>query len=172
MVEEHRIINKIVKENQLDFLYNLYTQGVSIGEQNIDLLRKKGYLEKHPIPTTEKKGNNETINEVFLSSTTEKQKKIDEQIDIVTEKYSENDYEVLLDKELEERRIQYGHIFEGRKTEIRREEWMPKSITKHDQAFVDFINTTKRIRRKEILQEVPTILPAGIHMAAREKRPR
>jgi len=141
MVEEHRIINKIVKENQLDFLYNLYTQGVSIGEQNIDLLRKKGYLEKHPIPTTEKKGNNETINEVFLSSTTEKQKKIDEQIDIVTEKYSENDYEVLLDKELEERRIQYGHIFEGRKTEIRREEWMPKSITKHDQAFVDFINS-------------------------------
>lgn len=136
---------KIIRENHLDFLYDLHLRGVSIGSDNITLLRDKGYLENESksILVKKEKSVEDVVNSVFLNKSSDKQKEVDSKIDISisNEALDENNYEIITNVDLEERRQKHGHIFEGRKTEIQSSEWLPQKTTVHTQDFIDFINS-------------------------------
>jgi len=134
-------MNKIVRENHLDFLHELYTQGIEIGNDNVLLLKSHNYISDDVVAEKEKVVL-EKINKTLLSISTDKNKDVDSQIDIieVDEKF-DVPYEVITDKELEQRRQKYGHKFEGRKTEIQKIEWLPESTTEHTIDFINWINS-------------------------------
>ena len=145
---ENDNINKteIVRENHMDFLYNLYLQGIEIGIENKQKLRQYGYI-KEPQKAVEPPKFTDNVVQYHIDTNTEEQKKIDSNIDIVE---SNNDivnkaFDILTDVELEQRRRSHNHIFQGRTTEITKDEWMPKSTIEHEQDFIDWINSINQL---------------------------
>lgn len=135
---------KIIRENHLDFLYELYLQGVEIGDKNVELLKKNNYIKVEAVQKAEKADKPDYIKENFLNYSNEKSKKADSQIDIILS--SEKDkFVILTDSELEERKNKHGFIFEGRTEEITRDEWMPKSNTEHEKDFIDWVNSINNL---------------------------
>lgn len=137
----------IVRENHLDFLYNLHLQGISIGIDNVNNLKAKGYIKEETKPTTAPIFS-DNVNPFHLETNTEEQKKIDANIDIIIESSPETvkkAFEILTDLELEHRRKSHNHIFEGRDTEITSDEWKPKSTIDHEQDFIDWINSINQL---------------------------
>lgn len=137
---------KIVRENHLDFLFNLYLQGIEIGSDNVDLLKKHGYVYDPP-PQKKEDDRPEFINFHKLDYSTDKNRAADSKIDIV---YGEPEacvprFEILHDHELEERRKIHGLIFEGREEDIEKHEWLPKSLTEHEADFIDWINSINNL---------------------------
>lgn len=142
MALENERLPKIVRENQLDFLYELYVQGIAIGPDNIELLKKNNYIKADFTPKEKEKVITDTINQQLLRKKNDKNIEADSYIDIFeTESFDENKIDILTSSELENRRLDYGHVFEGRKTPITRKDWLPKSITEHEIDFVDWINS-------------------------------
>jgi hypothetical protein len=140
---------KIIRENHLDFLYELFCSGVDIGEDNIKLLDSAGYINDETRISGEKVENSkfrDKINYTSLKFDTEKSKKTDPNVDIIEVSGEGFQWEsdVIDSLELEERRIKYRHVFEGRKTEITKEEWLPKSTTEHEKDFVEWILSINR----------------------------
>ena len=135
---------KIIRENHLDFLYELYLQGVEIGDKNVELLKKNNYIKVEAVQKAEKADKPDYIKENFLNYSNEKSKKADSQIDIILS--SEKDkFVILTDSELEERKNKHGFIFEGRTDNITRDEWMPKSNTEHEKDFIDWVNSINNL---------------------------
>lgn len=132
--------NRQIRENQLDLLYELYLKGVEIGQANMAMLRDFGRLTDQAF-TTEQKENiiRDKVNEQYLKFTSDGQRKIEENIDIFESDQPLEKLEIITSEELEERRKIYGHIFEGRKKPIEREDWLPESRTKHTRDFIEFI---------------------------------
>lgn len=134
-------INKEITENRLDFMYELYKKGVSIGHDNIAELIKNGYLKKETVP---EKYQQEKINEYQLKISTPDSKIADSLIDISFEDEPQEGIEILTSEDLEKRRKEYKHIFEGRDTEITRKDWAPESTINHDPEFVNWINSINK----------------------------
>jgi hypothetical protein len=137
----------IVRENHLDFLYNLHLQGITIGIDNVNNLKSNGYIKEEVKPLAPPIFT-DNVNIFHLETNTEEQKKIDANIDIVIESSPEltkRAFEILTDLELEHRRKSHNHIFEGRDTEIESHEWKPKSTVEHEQDFIDFINSINQL---------------------------
>lgn len=130
----------VVRENQLDFLYALYKQGVEIGHDQVELLKKHGRI-KTEEKKEEKEPPKDKINEKYLSTSSLVNKRADEKIDIIISDQELPDHEVITDHELNERTKLYNHKFEGRSTEIQRDEWLPKSTTEHQRDFIEWINS-------------------------------
>lgn len=132
--------NKVVRENHLDFLYDLYKQGVDVGISNLILLRNNGYIQQEDVPEKVRDESQiENIN-VNLSLASKNQMEIDKNVSIISG--LENDHSsVITDAELSERRKKGNYIFESRDSEIRKEEWMPKDTVEHEQDFIDFIDS-------------------------------
>lgn len=147
MVEEGKNNNKvseIVRENNLDFLYNLHLQGVDVGSKNVELLKKHGYIKEYVQPV-KPPAFKENINTFNLEKATPEQALIDSNIDIIKGDVSDLKYEILTDDELEKRRKVHNLIFEGRNTPITSDEWKPKSTTEHEQDFIDWINSINNL---------------------------
>lgn len=131
-----------IKENQLDFLFELHSQGVDIGIQNRQELENAGYFSNF-----EKKNYEQApvdkINEAILDVVTDENKKTDAIVDIIELKGNEPTDEslVITDDELEERRSLYNHKFEGRSEPITKDEWMPESVTEHTPEFIKWITS-------------------------------
>lgn len=137
-----RNIPKIVRENQLDFLYKLYSEGVQIGSDNIEKLRAGGLLNDVLSKEPRRQVVTDHINKTVLNSNTALSKKADALIDIIEESGTKKtSFDVLTSTELEERRKSHGHVFEGREKPILRHELLPESTTDHKQDFVDWINS-------------------------------
>lgn len=134
------------RENQMEFLYSLYKQGIEIGNDNKKLLKENGFnitelqdkKEKEKIVT-------DKINESLLKFSTKAQQRNDSNIDIIETDTPEAINEILTDTELDARRKLYGHKFQGRSTEIQKAEWLPKSTTDHEQDFIDWINSINNL---------------------------
>jgi len=132
-------MGRVVRENQLDLLYELYLKDINIGQANMAMLRDNGYF-KDSIPVEQREEIvRDKINQEYTRFTTPKQKEIEKNIDIFKSSEETDKIEIITSRELEERRKTYGHIFEGRQTPITREEWMPKSRTVHSKEFIEFI---------------------------------
>jgi hypothetical protein len=135
------------RENHLDFLYELYQKEIPISDESINLLKKNGYIQQEVIPEqpVKKEEVTDDINELALKYSTEESREADTLLDIIsTSNVPKDDLEIITSSELEKRRQEYGHIFEGRKTEIKREEWLPKSTTEHEQDFIDWIDSINK----------------------------
>lgn len=129
-----------IRENQLDLLYELYSKGVEIGKDNLALLQNNGYIKADtPIPKSKEDTIRDVINENHLKFTSDRQREIEKNIDIITSDEKGDKIQILTSDELEERRKLYNHIFEGREKPIERTDWEPNSVTEHEQDFVDWI---------------------------------
>lgn len=139
---ELKKINASAKANQLDFLYDLHLNSVDIGESSKDLLRKNGYLkdfdkikevvEKH----FKDKGfhNDPTVVE---GGPSEHDKNIDiiHEVDApLSEIISDEAYRKLVEEK-------GSVIFSGKKIEISRTDWAPKSVNEHEQDFIEWIDS-------------------------------
>jgi hypothetical protein len=110
--------NKVVTDNHLNFLFELHTAGVTLSQEELQLVKDAGYFEdttKEALPVFEE------INPYATSAKTEEQKSIDEKVEIVDENGSE--------------------IHSARKEEIQVSEWMPASTTEHTKEFIDWISS-------------------------------
>jgi len=135
-------LKKIVSESHLDFLYDLYRKEIYIGNDNIELLKKHGRIQKNkPVDITDDIFDN--VNHTLLNMQTEGSRLADSRIDIieVDKVIKESNIEIITSEELEERRSTYGHLFEGRDQEITRDEWAPKSTTEHEDDFIAWIDS-------------------------------
>jgi hypothetical protein len=131
-------IAPVVRENYLDFLYDLYRSGIDITPENKALLEKNGYI-KIDVPEPKKEVSKDYINRVLLEKSTQKQLEIDRKIDILSSSENDNKFEIVIDGELEERRLKGGYVFESRETPITKKDWMPDSISEHSPEFIEFI---------------------------------
>lgn len=135
-------IHPLVRENQLDFLFELHAQGIPIGDDNIKKLTEQGYFTPDFTKVEKEKIITDTISENFLKLKDAQNHAADARIDIVeVDNIPEQSFDILTSDELEERRSEYGHLFEGRTKAIIKKDWMPESTTEHEQAFVDWINS-------------------------------
>jgi len=131
---------RLIRENHLDFLYDLYKQGVDIGDDKIVLLKQKGYIQdvKNPQGYVAKE---EYIDRHKLATTTQEQKEIDSHVDIIFGGTDTNNKSVITDKELEERRNKHGYTFEGRKKPITKKDWYPNEVNVYEPDFVLWIDS-------------------------------
>lgn len=117
--------SRIIKESHLDFLFDLYKQGVDIGEDKVEQLRQKGYIQevKNAQAPTEVEI---PVNYHKLNVSSEEQLSIDSSIDIIFgEDTTKEAVQVITDSDLEERRKKHGFIFEGRTKAITKKDWLP-----------------------------------------------
>lgn len=136
---------KIIKENHLDFIYDLHLKGVDVGPSNIEELKKKGYIQEEALSKEDKKEIvTEAINKTVLQYKTDKNRNTDQQVDIIQSSEEFIPFELITSDELTQRKNEYGHIFEGRKEPIKREEWAPKSATDHERDFIDWIDSINK----------------------------
>jgi hypothetical protein len=124
----------VVRENHLDFLFELYSQGVELTlEQKAQLYESKRIAE-NPI----KRNENDLPDNISEKKLLSKEAlAIDQNVDIVTEAGPL----VIADDDLEERRKKGKYIFEGRKFDITKDEWMPKSTIDHEPDFVRWVDS-------------------------------
>lgn len=129
-----------IRENQLDFLYELYTKGVELGKDNLALLREHGYFkDKNEQQVSKENLIRDVVNESYLKFTSDKQREVEKNIDILEFDGPVDSIQILTSDELEERRLKHGHVFEGRTEPITEKDWRPESTTKHSQEFINFI---------------------------------
>ncbi len=130
------IIRREVAENTLDYLFELYSKGIPLSNENMILLKEKGYFSKNLTKEEKIKEVVAYIDNTSLNYTTDKQKEVDSNIDIVLGADIPNFIEVLTSSEKEE---QPDVIFEGGRV-ITQKDWMPESTTEHKEDFVEWVN--------------------------------
>lgn len=141
-----KVTNKIVKENYLDFLYELHTKGTDIGDANIDLLKRNGYIKEEEATKEKKDALIDIIAEETLLHSTEKNKEADSNIDIIFGNgHDDEKFQIITDKELLERSREGGIIFIGRKEPITQKDWRPESVTEHTKEFIEWINSINNL---------------------------
>jgi hypothetical protein len=134
---DSRLKEKVVRENHLDFLFDLYTKGVELTPSQKALLVQNKYIQE-----TAQKKDEKSLPDIKLDRTTglsETQKRIDSSVDILND--GDQHALILTDEELDERRRRGKYLFEGRTTEITKEEWLPKSTIDHEDDFIEWIDS-------------------------------
>lgn len=147
--ENRALTNPIIRENAIDFIHELYTADVPLVKSDIELLKKFGRIPADPEPEPQIENLVDKINQAVLNFTSDEQRAIDSKIEIVESNASVGLYEIITDRELEERRKTHKHIFEGRDKEITERDWRPKSTTEHEKDFIDFINSINNLGFKD-----------------------
>lgn len=137
-------INVKAKENQLDFLYDLFTQGAPIGEANEALLRKFDYIKDIEIIKTPKKEVDDKKEDFRIHNdpnVTEGVSEMDHIFDVVKEieapqeqVISEADYRKIVEEK-------GSVIYSGMMIDIKKSDWMPKSINEHTNDFIDWVDS-------------------------------
>lgn len=131
--------NKVVKENHLDFLYELHQSGIDLTKDQLAALTHNGYFAGAEITEKEEDVKGEIIKPI---KSTAGSKAADRFITIISETdETVGSVEIITDKELEERRIKNGFIFRGGDQPIIKKDWMPDSTTEHTKEFIDFITS-------------------------------
>lgn len=141
-MSEKSQINANAKTNQLDFLYDLHSQNVEIGENNIELLKKYGYFDAaEPIKKEVEKATDAmegVFNDPFYIDG--QVSETDKKVDIVTEGTIT---ETVLSEEAFRKLVEEkgSVIYSGVKINITPEDWLPKSINDHEQEFIEWIDS-------------------------------
>lgn len=143
MIDKSKI-SATVKANQLDFLYDLHTQGVEIEQDNIDLLKQHGYIKdleiiKKVIEEKDRTHIRPPHNDPFYIDG--QVSDIDKNVDIVLEgtipdgsTISEEAFRQIVEEK-------GSVIYSGLKIDITSSDWMPKSINEHEEDFIQWIDS-------------------------------
>lgn len=140
---EKKDINRKAKENQLDFLYDLHLQGAPIGEDNEALLRKFDYIKDVEIVRPTKKDNSKKEDWRIHNDpkVTGGQSEVDKIFDIVKEVDAPQE-SVLTEESYRKLVEEKGSIlFSGLMLDIKRSDWMPRSINDHTKDFIEWIDS-------------------------------
>lgn len=132
------------RENQLDFLYDLYTQGAPIGESNEAILRKYDYIKDVVIAKLEKEtsAKKEDFRIHNDPNVTEGVSEIDKIFDIVKEVDAPQQETVISEEDYRKIVEEKGSvIYSGLKIDIKASDWMPKSISEHTKEFIEWIDS-------------------------------
>lgn len=127
---------KQIRENHLDFLYELHQSGVDIGEDKVLLLKQKGYIQQEKKEKKEA-SLDDNINFDKLKFSSQRQKEIDASIDIVLDGDSDD---VISEEELLNNE---NLLYQGGR-EIERKDFIPKSVTEHTDDFIEWIDSINR----------------------------
>lgn len=130
-------LNKVVRENHLDFLYDLHSRGIEIKQDDITLLIQNGYI-KEEIKEVDLPDFTDNIRDKGFTKTKD-QLSTDRLVDIILD--TEPEQLIITDEDLERRRKAGGYIFEGRTDEISRSEWLPKDLMDHENDFIEWIDS-------------------------------
>lgn len=131
------------RQNHLDFLYELYTTGIEIGEENIRILKEGGMIKDKemkniPLPAldTDKLvlGDFDIASQESISRS-DREKVVDSMVDIIMEGGGDNSTVT------EEEHADQDMLFSGKMGVITKKDWKPASITKHTPEFVKWINS-------------------------------
>lgn len=142
---ENKIIQKKVRENNLDFLFNLYKGGLELLQTDIQLLKDAGLINRDHVDAPVKEIPMESVSAVIPSIVTLESAEADSKIDITTSfGLPDTVYDVLTVEQLTDRKKKHGHIFEGRVAPILDYEWKPVSTTEHESDFVNWINSINK----------------------------
>lgn len=135
--------NKVVTDNYLNFLFELWSVGEHlVSQEDVDLLKETGYITVSTVQSNETLPEFEEINEYTTSSKTSVQVSIDSKVDIVNEADDDGSYlKIISDEDLKDRIKNGGYIFNGRTEEISVSEWMPESTTDHTKEFIDWVTS-------------------------------
>lgn len=141
-MSEQKHIPVKARENQLDFLYDLHTQNVDIGDDQRNLLRKHNYIEepKEERPKVASIGKDKIHNDPFFID--RPPSAADKQVDIIHEDQApesgivldEYTYRLLVEEK-------GSVIYSGLKINISVQDWMPKSINEHSKEFVEWVDS-------------------------------
>lgn len=126
----------MVRENHLDFLFDLHCQGIELTPAQKALLVQNGRLEEKDVKPDE----TELPDFIYDRHGASKQQlSLDKNVDVLFD--DETHQEVLTDEELEQRRKAGKYVFEGREDEIKKEEWLPKSTIDHEDDFIAWVDS-------------------------------
>ncbi len=131
------------KANQLDFLYDLHTQGVDLGESNEALLRKYDYIKDVAIvkPKNKQTDKSEDFRIHNDPNITGGVSDVDSIFDVVQEDGAPSE-QVISEEEYRKIVEEKGSvIYSGMMIDIKKSDWMPKSITDHTREFVEWIDS-------------------------------
>lgn len=142
-MESKKDINSAAKSNQLDFLYDLYTQDIEIGEDNKALLIKHGYIKTEDFPkkVTEKYIATKIHNDPFYIDGPPSE--VDRKVDVVSgDKNVPENGSVFTESEYKKLVEENGSvIYSGTNINIKQSDWMPKSVTDHSKEFIEWIDS-------------------------------
>ena len=134
---ETRLRHRIVKNNHLDFLYELHQKGIDISEEHLVLLRENNYI-KNPDKETFKHKNKKLRSPAYDDSVkSDGGRRSDVMIDIVEGDPGE---QIVSRQEFDKATSGPEFIFQGDK-EITRDDWAPESVIVHKKEFVEFIDS-------------------------------
>lgn len=131
-------VKQHAKQNNLDFLYDLHTEGVELEKDKLSLLEEAGFFDNL---TPEKK--EEIVRESFLNDPALTDKKhvsdVDKHIDIVTEEVGDT----VMTEESYKRLVEEkgSVIYSGLTISITPEDWRPESISDHTKEFIEWIDS-------------------------------
>lgn len=128
----------MVKENHLDFLYDLHVQGIILKTDDLILLKQHGYIQEEKIKNEDIPDFSDKIKDQGFKASP-KQLEADKNVDIVFDDVPEQ--LIITDEELEERRKKGNYIFEGRQSPITKIDWLPKDTIEHEEDFISWIDS-------------------------------
>lgn len=137
-MQEERLNNNIIRkeviESKLDYLFELYTKGVPLSNENLILLQEKGYFKKEVVGEEKSKEVVDKINQISLNHSTGRQKEVDKNIDVLLSN-DIPDFINIKESDQEDEDV----IFKGN-IDIVQKDWLPESTTEHKQDFIDWVN--------------------------------
>ena len=145
--ERSKLLN-VIKESNLDFILDLYNQGIDISPENYDLLVKNKKINPKPEnaekPTKYRKEDN-----AYQHVSAEIQNQADKYIDIVENvdelPFSEpNKRHIVLDNETYDNLANSSLFKYNGGKEITSDQWKPKDILDHSPEFIAWINSINR----------------------------
>lgn len=148
-MSQKKEINKAAKGNHLEFLYELYVQGVDISPEDIELLKKNDYIKEAPIvaPVKEEKvdwtvDDKRIIHNDPSFTDSKDANSADKRIDVIQEGedvptdlvLNEDQYRFLVESK-------GSFLYSGLQLDITSKDWMPKSVIEHSKEFIEFIDS-------------------------------
>ena len=137
----------VIKESNIDFLHELYTEGIELSPENYDLLVKHGRINPKPENAEKPKKYKKEVGDYNIGNS-ELQNDADSYIDVVEPMDlpfgDEGKRHVVLDKETYDM-LSNTELFKynGGK-QITSDDWKPKDILDHSPEFIAWINSINR----------------------------
>lgn len=141
------LITNLVKESHLEFLLDLYLQGIELSAENYDLLVYHKKIKVKPEDAEKPKKYPKVVGQ--FNENTEIQNQADEYIDIVTDldaiPFLEKDKRhVIMDNETYDNLSSTSLFKYNGGKEITSDDWKPKDILDHSPEFIAWINSINR----------------------------
>lgn len=141
--DQRSAVSKVAREGQLEFLHQLYENGVPLDQEEIDLLIRHHYIK----PKKAKKPKSEDgidRKPEALDHKSVTQSRADKYIDIIegdNELIPDDAKSIILDEDTYDKIAQTSLFKYQGGREIHKSDWMPADLIYHTTEFVNFINS-------------------------------